>query len=275
MDTEFSMGKYVDLLENGKIEEAYAYQANSVPDYLYKFVWLDNNGELNEKKLSSLEKGEIWFSSRDAVNDPFEFAGIYIDKSKMRDNGWESDFIEIIKNDILNSLFLASFTSNMSDNIPMWAHYANKSEGFCVKYEVNEKAEIRKVQYLGKRYPIAHVIEKLAVCVSVMNDVTMPEKKRKEAKKEFDERMAFIHMTYTLKHSSWSYENEYRAFCKAIPGEKGTNISAISKGLIPTDVYCGINCSDEHITRIRNISEKTGLGFHCCKSSETEYLITE
>jgi len=34
---EYSYGKYLKLVEEGKIEEAVAYRAEHTPDYLYKF----------------------------------------------------------------------------------------------------------------------------------------------------------------------------------------------------------------------------------------------
>ena len=95
MNIEFSIDKYEDLLENGKFKEASAYRASFIPDVLYKFVpsYDDSTStdereeDRNLKRFSSLEKGEIWFSSRKAMNDPFEFAGIYIDELKLCNSG--------------------------------------------------------------------------------------------------------------------------------------------------------------------------------------------
>ena len=155
----FSYEEYETLLEKGKFEEATAYKARFLPDVLYKFVPLYDDTNLdkrimedNNKRFSSLERGEIWFSSREAMNDPFEFTGIYIDEAKMRNIGWDADRLAKIKQDFLDSFFLASFTSNMSNNLPMWAHYANNHAGYCVKYNVGKIANVHRVLYLSKRY---------------------------------------------------------------------------------------------------------------------------
>lgn len=283
MNIEFSIDKYEDLLESGKFKEASAYRASFIPDVLYKFISLYDDStsadkreeERNLKRFSSLERGEIWFSSKEAMNDPFEFTGIYIDEAKMRNSGWDADLLAKIKQDFLDSFFLASFTTNMSDNLPMWAHYANNHAGYCVKYEVGKNANVHRVLYLSKRYPIANGIQKFVGYGCMQNDETVLPEKREIAKAEFQKCLAVIQEMYKIKHTSWEYENEFRLFCDALPGERGRNISAASVGLIPTDVYCGVNCSDKHIEKIRSISEKTGLLFHRCKLSQSDYLVID
>ena len=109
----------------------------------------------------------------------------------------------------------------------------------------------------------------------MQNDVTASAEKRENARLEFQKCLALIQEMYTIKHTSWNYENEFRLFCDALQGEQGRNISAASMGLTPTDVYCGVNCSEKHIEKIQSISEKTGLHFHRCKLSQTDYLIID
>lgn len=278
----FSYEEYEALLEKGKFEEAAAYKTQFLPNVLYKFVPLYDDTNLdkrimesNNKRFSSLEREEIWFSSREAMNDPFEFTGIYIDEAKMRNSGWDADRLAKIKQDFLDSFFLASFTSNMSNNLPMWAHYANNHAGYCVKYKVGKIANVHRVLYLSKRHPIANGIAKFFGYGCMQNDVTASAEKRENARIEFQKCLALIQEMYTIKHTSWNYENEFRLFCDALQGEQGRNISAASVGLTPTDVYCGVNCSEKHIEKIQSISEKTGLHFHHCKLSQTDYLIID
>ena len=258
-----------------KFDEAAAYKASFVPNVLYKFVSLGDDVAANEKKFTSLERGEIWFSSREAMNDPFEFAGIYIDEAKMRDDGWNSDGLARVKETFINLVFLASFTSNMSDNLPMWAHYANNHKGYCIKYKVKKKTRIYKVSYSRKRYPIAHGITRLLLNECMQDDDTIPTEKRESAKIEVRKCVEVLQNAYMIKHVSWEYENEFRVFCNPILDKQGRNIRAESVGLVPTEVYCGVNCSDEHIEKIRSISEKTGLLFHRCGLSKTDYMIID
>ena len=81
------------------------------------------------------------------MNDPFEFAGIYIDEMKLRDSGWSPDTIAGIKQDLMDLFFLASFSSNMN-NLPMWAHYANNHAGYCVQYKVDTPTRSRRSKSL-------------------------------------------------------------------------------------------------------------------------------
>lgn len=282
MNIEFSIDKYEDLLESGKFKEASAYRASFIPDVLYKFVSLyddstsadEREKERNLERFSSLERGEIWFSSRKAMNDPFEFAGIYIDEMKLRDSGWSPDTVTRIKQDLMDLFFLASFTSNMN-NLPMWAHYANNHAGYCVQYKVDKKENVHRAMYLSKRYPIVNTIKKFVRYGCMQNDTTVLPEKREWARIEFQKCLALIQEMYTIKHTSWSYEDEFRLLCDSLPDKLGRNMSAACMGLTPTDVYCGVNCSDKHIEKIQSISKKTGLLLHRCKLSQTDYLVID
>lgn len=276
----FSKDRCGNLVPEDNFDETAKYKAKVLPDVLYKFISLYNdqdehNKEDNEKKFSSLEKGEIWFSSRKAMNDLFEFEALYLDEEKMCKNRWSPDAAERINYILQDSFFLASFTTNMSNNLPMWAYYANNHAGYCVKYRVNKGAHVHEVMYFNQRYQIGGVVTKLFDYGCIQNDITVPEENRKKANIEYRKCLEIVQKMYLIKHTSWKHENEFRLFCDALPGKHGRNISATSVGLTPTDVYCGAKCSDEHIKRIQSISDKTGLVFHRCKLSPIDFLVIE
>ncbi len=131
------------------------------------------------------------------------------------------------------------------------------------------------LMYLSKRYPIANTIKKFVGCRCMQNDTTVLPDKREWARIEFQKCLALIQEMYTIKHNSWGYEDEFRLLCDSLPDELGRNMSAASMGLTPTDVYCGVNCSDKHIEKIQSISKKTGLLLHRCKLSQTDYLVID
>lgn len=161
------------------------------------------------------------------------------------------------------------------NNLPMWAHYANNHAGYCVQYKVDKKENVHRAMYLSKRYPIANTIKKFVGCRCMQNDTTVLPDKREWARIEFQKCLALIQEMYTIKHNSWGYEDEFRLLCDSLPDELGRNMSAASMGLTPTDVYCGVNCSDKHIEKIQSISKKTGLLLHRCKLSQTDYLVID
>lgn len=277
----FSKDRCGNLAPEDNFDETAEYKESAFPHVLYKFVPLydedqnDHNKERNEKRFSSLERGEIWFSSREAMNDPFEFKGLYLDKAKMCRNRWSPDAVERIKHDLQDSFFLSSFTTNMCNNLPMWAYYANNHAGYCIKYRVNKGASVHQVMYFDQRYQIDGVVTKLFDYGRIQNDITVPEENRKKANIEYQECLKIIHKMYLIKHTSWNHENEFRLFYDALPDERGRNISAASVGLTPTDVYCGVHCSKKHIEKIQSISDKTGLVFHRCKLSPIDFLVIE
>lgn len=277
----FSKDRCGNLVPEDDFDEVAEYKESAFPHVLYKFVPLydedqdDHNKERNEKRFSSLERGEIWFSSREEMNDPFEFMGLYLDEAKMCRSGWSPDAAERIKQDLQDSFFLSSFTTNMCNNLPMWAYYANNHAGYCVKYRVNKGERVRRVMYCKQRYRIDGVVTKLFDYGCIRNDITVPEENRKKADIEYRKCLEIVQEMYLIKHTSWNSEDEFRLFCDALPGKRGRNISATSVGLTPTDVYCGVHCSKKHIEKIQSISDKTGLVFHRCKLSPIDFLVIE
>lgn len=277
----FSKDRCGNLVPEDNFDETAEDKESAFQHVLYKFVPLydedqnDHNKERNEKRFSSLERGEIWFTSQKAMNDPFEFKGLYLDKAKMCRNRWSPDAVERIKHDLQDSFFLSSFTTNMCNNLPMWAYYANNHAGYCIKYRVNKGASVHQVMYFDQRYQIDGVVTKLFDYGCIQNDITVPKENRKKANIEYQECLEIIHKMYLIKHISWNHENEFRLFYDALPGERGRNISAESVGLTPTDVYCGVHCSEKHIEKIQSISDKTGLVFHRCKLSPIDFLVIE
>ena len=106
--------------------------------YIYKYVSLCDDIETNKMKFSTLEKNQIWVSSTSCLNDPYEFSGMYFNKETLKQKGLTDDDIKDVIV-FIGSVFIASFSGKMADNMPMWAHYANNHKGLCLKYKVNNK----------------------------------------------------------------------------------------------------------------------------------------
>ena len=118
----FASDKYIELIVENKFNEADEYRKSFIPDFLYKFVPLrsettEEAQRENQKRLDSLEKGEIWFSSRALMNDPYEFIGMYIDESKLLKDGWPPEAVAAVQDKAKNLLFLSSLTSNVYNNM--------------------------------------------------------------------------------------------------------------------------------------------------------------
>lgn len=269
---QYSNNKYFEFLHNGLINEAIMYRASCVPDYLYKFFWLSENPEDdgNKKRLQTLEDNQLWFAAATAQNDPYEFRGIYLDEEKLLELGVTPESISNAAELLLKGVLLTSFTANMSDNLPMWAHYANNHRGFCVKYMVGKKQAIRNVTYEDKRISIANIFCNFLQAAHQSATV-------------FDQHaylQAQIYATimqemFFLEHRSWEYEHEYRGLYPVEIENTGMNVSLADLGLSVLEIYCGINCCEHNKKRLSDIATKLGVPCKECRISSHNFTVFE
>jgi len=129
-----------------------------VPRYLYKFCNVDEN------LIDNLQKNQLWFSSSEDFNDPFDckinlvndmtheeieilankfveigivkksdrFKIVEVHKSDPEESRKRAD-VHIRKQ--LEQLGICCF-SKEKNYIPMWSHYADKHQGVCLKFDV-------------------------------------------------------------------------------------------------------------------------------------------
>lgn len=93
--------KYIDLISEEKYKEATRYKSSCIPSVLYKYCWLDDNEEKNNQRLSTLFNGQIYLSTLDQFNDPFEGNAFIFDENDMRQKGWRKEIFEDLKEKIL------------------------------------------------------------------------------------------------------------------------------------------------------------------------------
>lgn len=82
--SKFNINTYFELIECKKIDEAIEYRASLVPEYIYKYVALSDDITTNNLKFSTLLNNQIWVSSIQCLNDPYEFSGMYINKEELQ-----------------------------------------------------------------------------------------------------------------------------------------------------------------------------------------------
>jgi hypothetical protein len=92
--------------------------------------------------------------------------------------------------------------SENSNSMPMWAHYANNSAGFCIEYEIPGWWDFALANSYLYYFPVAYVSE---VPTTPMEELI------------FSPRSAAIKVLAT-KHLSWAYEREIRLIA---PGKQG------------------------------------------------------
>lgn len=257
--------KYLELLSDGKQEEAEKIRLADIPNRLIKFVWLDGS-KSDEKKFMSLRRNEIWFSQKDSLNDPYEYKGMLLDRKKMEEAGYPPDII-----DKYQTLFdfsdygITCLSNNTVDYLPMWAYYTNNHKGFCVEYEVIKKNCIHEVLYEPERIKVASLIFQ---CRDAVRNAIITGQRDKA---DFFSKL-FLQNLF-IKAASWKHEKEYRIVYPLDNG-KGMNVPVSKLGMRTRRIVAGINCSEENIARLNEISNELGLGnIYTSKIHPEEYTI--
>lgn len=271
---EFSFDEWFRLLSTENDVAAEKYRASFMPDYVYKFVSLfdektDDDKMRNQKRLASLAKNKVWFSHRTVLNDPYEMKGFYFDKELLLSKGVPKEIVDSFLH-FYQSMPIASFTENIAQNLPMWAHYSNNHRGYAVKYKVNNKRMLRAVLYQSEIEDFTNKF--LYFLHSIFASKETHNLETIKAAHFYSSVFLFIPFT---KHQSWKYEKEYRMIYPEIITESGLNVETSNLGIEPTSVYAGIKCSEEHKERLQQITNTLGIEFHCCKQSDRYFTVIE
>lgn len=244
MDYDF----YIDLIAADKLKEATEYKNSCIPDVLYKYYWLDDNEEKNERRLNTLAEGKVYMSSLGGFNDPFEGQAFVFDENELRNKGWNlkwfKDFVEQINSNAGVGCFCN--VDEKEQNMPMWAYYANNHSGFCVEYLIDRR--VKKFMY-----PVSYDDTRAPGNAIIGNIIDQTLELIKDGKGEDNmsgELNALNHMAYlslTSKHKSWKHEKEVRALVPRCYGEY--------LELLPKKIFIGINCNEVHKARLIEIAK--------------------
>jgi len=262
----FTFTEYLRLISDQKIDEAYEYRCINVPKTLYKYSRLLGNQlcqestthrcekikEKNERKFQALENNLLWMPTFNHLNDPFEFKALYLNKQSLEDHGWQISELENLFKGIKGLFLLASFSQNLTNNIPMWSHYANNHKGFCVEYRITNPKHLYPISYEAERVAIASSITKMISKFSSYGETKIPENDP-ELRLYFN---IIYHMTI-MKHKSWEYEKEYRAIYYNMAAKKfGNRVHLSDLGLEVSKIYVGADCDIENRQRLLHIATR-------------------
>ena len=112
----------------------------------------------------------------------------------------------------------------------MWAHYASKHQGYCVKYKISD----RFFNVKDEKRPIRFLKE-----VRYRADMSV-----------LKEQITIVEAMFT-KHESWYYEHEMRLiyYDKDKTPETYQKVS-MEDGMMITDIYFGVHCKESDKLRI-------------------------
>lgn len=239
---------------NGVVmDDIYKVTRLHIPDVVYKYYSLSNDEKENSIKLNTLSDKKIYLADPRSFNDPFDNKAFFYRSESLtkheRLKRWNGKFID----DFSRYIRLSSLTSNGINNMPMWAHYANNHQGYCVAYDTSLKDNLLlrsclfPVQYIDERIDITSIIDSF---VSELEVLIEKAKESGEKRIGIDNLIiVWISIYYAcLKHSTWSYEKELR--CVTSSASKG--IPYISA--TPSAIYMGARCSGLNQQHLFNIA---------------------
>lgn len=239
----------------GNTERAEECRLAIIPKHVCKFVSLsDEDSHITDddkKRFRTLEDECVWVAGRDFMNDPCEFKGLYFDSERASGWGWDDvqlGIAERLMRASQTSLAFASFAElSALKSLPMWAHYANKHRGYCVVYKVIDPKHVFPVIYESQPVDATRVYCELLA--------TLIQEIMGNGSADPHSNIALNLSTFQLlvKQSDWSYEREIRLLAPNIVLRPGYNVSVKSAGLETDHVVLGMNISEAHEDRVREI----------------------
>lgn len=268
---EYNISQYIKLMEERKFNDADDYRIQHIPKQLYKFMYLSDVPNCNEKcdienlneiKIKSIRNKEFWLSTCENLNDPFELKTLYLDEEKIEKYGYPMELVEQLKQAYYNGFLIGCFTTNLDNNMPMWAHYANNHRGFCIEYNIKNPTFFHPISYEGERAPanVAYMNCLSLITKEIKGTITDEEK----IDSEFYNRL--LSHNSTIKDIAWKYENEYRLlfpkefanqFVKVTP--KGVAIGNEVLGIEITGIYIGMSCDEKYKGELMQVGKELGV----------------
>lgn len=243
---------------NVAFELLYSVTRLYIPDTLYKFYSLNDDEELNEKKFSTLQNKQIFMSAIKDFNDPFDGKAFFYDTKALAN----IKRLQHIKGRIIDDFTTfhkgTALTENNTSCMPMWAHYANNHQGFCIAYDTKNPANTAlagctfPIQYTDERLDITSFMKKYVSMVA--SEIDKKSVYRIEQIIRNDLSLVYVaQLLCNIKHSTWSYEKEFRC-----------TMGAQSKGMpyvdaVPKAIYIGMNCKEQNRNKLIAIAKSLSI----------------
>ena len=240
-------------------QEIYKITRLYIPEVLYKFFSLTDDKVLNEKKLETLLQCKIFMADAKSLNDPFDGKAYFYNANQLKKYERLAPYGGKLIDDFTEYIKITSLTGNNVNSMPMWAHYSNNHAGFCVSYDMKCNVALSSctfpVQYCNERIDVTSLMEQQANML--FNEI---QKQSTIGNKQIlinDLSMVYMaSLLCNLKHSSWSYENEFRC-----------TTGAIAKGMPyidarPKEIFIGMNCSPRYSAQLNEIANILNIPVH-------------
>ena len=84
---------------------------------------------------------------------------------------------------------------------------------------------------------------------------------------------AILQDKFFCKHTSWAYENEFRALYPFDGTETGINVSVDKLSLSVEEIYSGINCSEENKKELSRVASTLNVPYKECSISDVDFTV--
>lgn len=229
-----------------------------IPDTLYKFSSLNDDQELNDKKFKTLQNKQIFMSNIKDFNDPFDGKAFFYDSKQLADIKRLEHVGGKIIDDFTSFNRGTALTENNTSCMPMWAHYSNNHQGFCVAYDMKNPANTTlagctfPIQYTDERLDITSFMKKYFCQLSLEVDRQVS----RGIKQILINDLSLVYVAQFLcniKHSTWSYEKEFR--CTA--GSQAKGMPYIDA--VPKAIYIGLHCKEVNRKKLVEIARSLSI----------------
>lgn len=255
---KMNINKFGEICKSDGWLKAMEYKDTFVPTSLYKYCSLMDNNYVdynlkNKMKFDTLREEKLWVSNYKLLNDPFEYKMITLDVERLKESGWDIDFVQNFLDSFKERTLISCFSSEVHNNMPMWAHYASNHTGYCVKYLVKESRNIFPIAYEPVRSRCA------VIPTMIISEIFKAyEKGLTEPTEEFYRYFTYLYTSFSCKHNFWNYENEYRLLHFSVDIVSGRAISLQSVGLSVDAIYIGYRCDDRNLNELTKIGAELG-----------------
>lgn len=258
MAEKYNFQRFLSFVSKNEWEQALEYKNRFIPNRLYHYFTLFDKAyfgyrKKNKERLVTLKNKELWVSSCDALNDPFEFNGLFFEPSNNKVLQENADNVEKVLT-MLKKSFQIFLSDNFDSNMPLWAHYANNHKGYCVEYSVTNLSNIFPVSYCSNRESAPNML------TTIFTELVKNFKGGKKPSGKFWRYFLYLFISFMLKHDLWEYEGEYRMFYEKSNRKEGQLVNLSDANLKIEKIYVGFKC--EYKKELDKIGRELGIEVH-------------
>ncbi len=236
--------KYFELIESSPDYLHFRCALDAyIPGTLYKYFSIPDDSYKAEKRFKQLKSGEIWFSKRSGLNDPFEFEHIALEDA-------QDDARQYYLNK-QQELEVCCFSALLYNKL-MWSHYAAGYKGYCVEFKVESPERFYPVIYENEIHDLSQEYQRFYDMQGEM--CANPE----IVLNNYENRKVLLRINYPLfsKDICWNYEEEYRILDSSTVSnrEPGELQQMTSNGLRVTKIIAGTFCTD-YLQKLKEVAD--------------------